>query len=368
MAAITGELLPQVRNAEPETAGEVQDSRNLLLAGTSLVAGDGKALVSASGAATQFGRIAHLAQSSHTAPSPLRRGLARLSRLIALLAVAIGILFFVAAAWIGVPPWRDLIFAIGIIVALVPEGLLPTLTLALVLAAQRMARRQVLIRNRTTVETLGSATVICTDKTGTLTENRMAMRELLAPGPGAWTEARTAASSPGGTSSLRLRLVLSRARTAAADGDARPAGDPVEVALQDMHRTLRRPAAEGPTARRGAVRRRAHAASRGGRDTGRGPALLQGRLPGDSRAVRRCRGHRLRAPAGRGGPRRDPRRAGGGGGTGVAGARPCCARTASGLVPRRRPTGPCVPGPGRPARPAPAPRCREPSPPAARRK
>jgi magnesium-transporting ATPase (P-type) len=226
MAAITGESLPQVRNAEPETAGEVQDSCNLLLAGTSLVAGDGRALVYAFGAATQFGRIAHLAQSSHTAPSPLRRELARLSRLIALLAVAIGILFFVAAAWIGVPPWRDLIFAIGIIVALVPESLLPTLTLALVLAAQRMARRQVLIRNLTAVETLGSATVICTDKTRTLTENRMAVREIhLGARPrrvdgsadGGELARRYPESSPASgtvTSSDRLRPMATRGRPA----------------------------------------------------------------------------------------------------------------------------------------------------------
>ena len=71
------------------------------------------------------------------------------------------------------PFWKDFIFAIGIIVAMVPEGLLPTLTLSLVLATQRMARRNVLIRYLPSVEALGSTTVICTDKTGTLTQNRM---------------------------------------------------------------------------------------------------------------------------------------------------------------------------------------------------
>ena len=119
---------------------------------------------------------------SRTTVSPLRRELARLSRLIAVLAVAIGVVFFAAGAAIGVPFWKDLIFSIGIIVAMVPEGLLPTLTLSLVLAAQRMAKRKVLIRNLTSVETLGSATVICTDKTGTLTENRMEAREVFLDG------------------------------------------------------------------------------------------------------------------------------------------------------------------------------------------
>ena len=79
---------------------------------------------------------------------------------------------------IGVAFWKDFIFAIGIIVAMVPEGLLPTLTLSLVLATQRMARRNVLIRYLPSVEALGSTTVICTDKTGTLTQNRMTVRQL----------------------------------------------------------------------------------------------------------------------------------------------------------------------------------------------
>jgi len=79
---------------------------------------------------------------------------------------------------IGVAFWENFIFAIGIIVAMVPEGLLPTLTLALVLAAQRMAQRHVLIRHLSSVETLGSTTVICTDKTGTLTQKRMTVRRL----------------------------------------------------------------------------------------------------------------------------------------------------------------------------------------------
>ena len=119
---------------------------------------------------TEFARIARLTQAERAGASPLRRELAHLSRLIAVLAVVIGLSFFAVGAAIGVPFWEDFIFSIGIIVAMVPEGLLPTLTLALVLAAQRLAKRNVLIRHLTSVETLGSATVICTDKTRTLTE------------------------------------------------------------------------------------------------------------------------------------------------------------------------------------------------------
>ena len=94
----------------------------------------------------------------------------------------IGVVFFAIGRFRGVPFWDAFIFAIGIIVAMVPEGLLPTLTLALVLATQRMARRNVLIRHLPSVETLGSTTVICTDKTGTLTQNRMLVKQLFLGG------------------------------------------------------------------------------------------------------------------------------------------------------------------------------------------
>ena len=96
----------------------------------------------------------------------------------AILAVLIGLSFFALGWMIGIPFWKAFIFAIGIIVAMVPEGLLPTLTLALVLANQRMAKRNVLIRYLPSVETLGSTTVICTDKTGTLTRGQMVVRQL----------------------------------------------------------------------------------------------------------------------------------------------------------------------------------------------
>jgi sodium/potassium-transporting ATPase subunit alpha len=178
-ATITGESLPKARDSQPCEEAQPLRSRNILLAGTSLISGRGKAVVFATGAHTEFGQIAHLTQTGSAGLSPLRRELAHLSRLIAVLAVAIGLGFFAIGTVIGVPFWRDFMFSIGIIVAMVPEGLLPTLTLALVLAAQRMAKRNVLIRHLTSVETLGSATVICTDKTGTLTESRMRVRELL---------------------------------------------------------------------------------------------------------------------------------------------------------------------------------------------
>jgi sodium/potassium-transporting ATPase subunit alpha len=177
-ATITGESLSKLRNAEASKEEQIIGAENILLAGTSMVAGEARAVVFATGMDTEFGKIAHLTQTARSVTSPLREQVAHLSRLIGIIAVVIGAAFFAISRVIGLPLWEGFIFAIGIIVAMVPEGLLPTLTLALVLATQRMAKRKVLIRYLPSVETLGSTTVICTDKTGTLTQNRMAVKRL----------------------------------------------------------------------------------------------------------------------------------------------------------------------------------------------
>lgn len=177
-ATVTGESLPQARDALPSTEENLEHSRNTLLAGTSIVSGEGRAVVSATGMHTEFGKIAHLTQTAVKGNSPLQTEIIRLSRIIAVLALALGVVFFFIGHSMGLSFWDNFIFAIGIIVANVPEGLLPTVTLALAMATQRMAKRQALIRHLPSVETLGAVTVICTDKTGTLTENRMTVSSL----------------------------------------------------------------------------------------------------------------------------------------------------------------------------------------------
>lgn len=176
MATLTGEAYPVVRDAAPTDALDLLHCRNILLAGTTLLSGEARTLVYATGMRTEFGRIAHLIQTGGDVESPLQRQINRLSRLIAMLAVLLGVVFFGLGQWVGLGFWNSFLFAIGIIVANVPEGLLPTVTLSLAMGAQRMAAKQALIRNLPSVETLGSATVICTDKTGTLTLNRMEAR------------------------------------------------------------------------------------------------------------------------------------------------------------------------------------------------
>ena len=177
-AVVTGESAPKALATDPSEVDDIINSKNVVFAGTSMVSGQAKAVVFATGMHTEFGKIAHLAQTAVEEVSPLRKEISYLSRLTAILALLIGLSFFFLGWIIGIPFWKAFIFSIGIIVAMVPEGLLPTLTLALVLANQRMAKRNVLIRYLPSVETLGSTTVICTDKTGTLTQGRMVVRQL----------------------------------------------------------------------------------------------------------------------------------------------------------------------------------------------
>jgi calcium-translocating P-type ATPase len=181
-ATITGESLPASRDAEPCDATEPIHSRNTLFAGTSFVSGEAKALVFATGSHTAFGKIAKLTQATADTISPLQIEIVRVSRIVAALSLALGVIFFFVGRVIGLPFWANFIFVIGIIVANVPEGLLPTVTLALAMASQRIAKRNALIRHLPAVESLGCTTVICTDKTGTLTQNSMSAKRVFLGG------------------------------------------------------------------------------------------------------------------------------------------------------------------------------------------
>jgi magnesium-transporting ATPase (P-type) len=149
-----------------------------VFAGTFVAAGTAEALVSATGMTTRFGRIATLAQQTRRERSPLERELDRVTRMVAVLAISIGALVFVVAEMIGMSLSDRFLLAIGVMVALIPEGLLPTVTISLAMATQRMAGRNALVRRLSAVETLGETTVICTDKTGTLTENQMTVQRI----------------------------------------------------------------------------------------------------------------------------------------------------------------------------------------------
>jgi P-type Ca2+ transporter type 2C len=156
---------------------------NLIYAGTTVAAGTGRALVFATGMDTEFGKIAHLTQTVGEELSPLQKEMQRVTKIVTILATSIGAFFFVLGYLVaGVNLAESFIFAMGMIVAFVPEGMLPTVTLSLAMGVQRMAGRNALIKRLSAVETLGCTTVICTDKTGTLTQNEMTVTGIWLPG------------------------------------------------------------------------------------------------------------------------------------------------------------------------------------------
>jgi calcium-translocating P-type ATPase len=235
-ATVTGESVPLARSAEPCETDDPLHATNLVWAGTSLVAGEGLAVVSATGLHTEFGRIAHLTQTAGETSFPLQREIRYLSRLVAALAVALGVSFYFVGQVMGLSFWHSFMFAVGIIVANVPEGLLPTVTLSLAMAAQRMSKRNVLIRHLRAVETLGSATVICTDKTGTLTQNRMTARSLFIAG--AWHGAGdvTALQELAGRHRrfFECAVLCQTLKPTDAGGTLAWRGDPLEMALYEL--------------------------------------------------------------------------------------------------------------------------------------
>jgi len=232
---LTGESQPVVRMARrSEPAASPLESEDLVFSGTLCTGGEAEAIVYATGMATQLGRIAALSQRVRAEASPLQVQVNRVALLIAAVAVAAGLLFFgIGTAIAGLSLSDSVTFAIGLLVANVPEGLLPTITLALAVGVRRMARRRALVKRLTAVETLGSTDVICTDKTGTLTEGRMKVRALWAEGeelPPGGDIVSGAAREPF-SALLRTALRCNNAVAHRAGGGWRRGGDPGESAL-----------------------------------------------------------------------------------------------------------------------------------------
>jgi calcium-translocating P-type ATPase len=239
-ATVTGESQPMARTTAPSTEDSPLYANNVVLAGTSVVSGQARGVVYATGMHTEFGRIAHLTQTAGTASSPLQREIARLSRIVAALATGMGVALFFIGEAMGLPTWENLLFAIGIIVANVPEGLLPTVTLSLAMATKRMARRNALVRHLPAVEALGSTTTICCDKTGTLTQNRMTVQRLWLGG--SFLDFGDLAAQPDLTAGNRELFVNAalchNLKTVDDNGRSKLLGDPMEVALADMGRQV----------------------------------------------------------------------------------------------------------------------------------
>ena len=175
MSTLTGESEPLERVAGAEDVGvDLLSASDLVFSGTTVLAGQARAVVSSTGMTTELGRIAALSHRVSRERSPLERQVRRVAWLIALVAVVVGLAFIPLGTLLaGLPLQSAIVFAVGLLVANVPEGLLPTITLALAVGVRALAARGALVKRLSAVETLGSTAVICTDKTGTLTENRM---------------------------------------------------------------------------------------------------------------------------------------------------------------------------------------------------
>lgn len=186
-SSLTGESTTVNKEIDIQTeealkrAGKYAEA-NLVYEGTSVVNGSGVFVVLATGMATEFGLIASLTTSVTDVKSPLQKELDILTRQLSMIAIVIGILFFIAAVFFVGYPWaKAFIFALGMVVAFIPEGLLPTVTLSLAMAVQKMAKKNALVKHLNSVETLGETTVICSDKTGTLTKNEMTIEKVWLP-------------------------------------------------------------------------------------------------------------------------------------------------------------------------------------------
>jgi Ca2+-transporting ATPase len=234
-AALTGESQPveKITRLMHEPDLPLGDRRNLAYKGTLVTYGRGRGIVVATGMATELGRIAELLRGEEEGKTPLQKRLARFGRNLAVAVLVICAILFVTGLLRGESVMLMLLTAISLAVAAIPEALPAVVSVSLALGARKMVRNNALVRKLPAVETLGSVTFICSDKTGTLTENRMRVDELYADGELARTlEPARAAREP--WRSLFRALALSNDARPAADGGT--IGDPTEVALFDAAR------------------------------------------------------------------------------------------------------------------------------------
>jgi len=173
-SALTGEVEPLLRSPECTHPEEPFETKNIAFFGTLCKEGRGRGIVIQIGGKTVMGQIADLAATGGMQKSPLRIELDRFVLIITVIALTLGVVFFLLALLVvKYNVLECLIFGIGILVANVPEGLLACITISLAITAKRLAEKQVLVKNLEAVETLGSTSCICSDKTGTLTQNKM---------------------------------------------------------------------------------------------------------------------------------------------------------------------------------------------------
>jgi calcium-translocating P-type ATPase len=227
LSTLTGESVPQSRSDETGAADvPLLQAIDLVFSGSACINGSGHALVYATGDHTELGRIASLSQRVSRERSPLEEQVRRVARLIAVVALLAGAAFLPLGLLAGLTATEAFLFAVGLLVANVPEGLLPTITLALAVGVRAVARRGAVVKRLSAVETLGSTTIICSDKTGTITANRMSPAA-------AWVAGRELPLGQPATAddaALAFATALQRCSTVDGDLDDPDAGDPTETA------------------------------------------------------------------------------------------------------------------------------------------
>ena len=245
-AALTGESLPVEKQTSPldEERLGIGDRRNMVYSGTVATYGRGQAVVTATGMNTEFGQITGLLQTVEAGKTPLQENLDRVGGVLARAALVVVLLIVALGLWRGQPLLDMFIFGIALAVAVVPEALPAVVTISLAVGMQRMVKRNALVRRLPTVETLGSTSVICSDKTGTLTKDEMTVRRVYVAGQvfevsgagydphGAFSgDGSPAEPSPAMVALLRAAALASDARLVQSDGRWSIKGDPTEGAL-----------------------------------------------------------------------------------------------------------------------------------------
>ena len=232
-SALTGESVPAEKDANALVAEDAPlgDRANMLYSGCSVSYGRARAVVTATGMETEMGRIADLLQDAGEAQTPLQKKLAQLGKTLGVVALAACAVIFVVGLCFGIPVLEIFMTAVSLAVSAIPEGLPAIVTVVLSIGLQRMARRNAVIRRLPAVETLGSASVICSDKTGTLTQNRMTLVKAYLCGEGR-EEDISAENSPEVRRLLQLgALCCDGSFSVDADGKEHHIGDPTETSI-----------------------------------------------------------------------------------------------------------------------------------------